>query len=982
MALKLGLFLGINDYPRLSEARLGCAEADAEALSELFVQRFGYETQVLLGGDVTQDRIRDTLELWKERFKAAYGGRLVVYFAGHGVTTDQAQTLLLTSNALERDLKNTRNMGPGIIPLDWLVDETKDWPNVKTSQILDACRTPLNRRLDLPPEARARDMGANPARRGSGPQPDLTILHSCQPDQLAVELSGYDAGAGRRNHGIFTAAFLDVATHKADLSLPFVLEPRLVNEIQASIRQLVPYVPEALRPEAKAQTPMLAGKINLLADQQDYALAGARQRDERIIQRARELGSLSEWRHARDTLSAGSPFHEEVDRAIAEATHREDDAAWAKALEQPGRAAYLAYLKDYPTGRHAGDAKAALAMLDRADDDAAWHLAAKENTETAYARYLDEWPEGHYRDEAQDRFQALKQGRLDAEEQARSEADTHAWEQARQKDTPADYLREYPNGRYRKAAEDLQQEIDADHAAWKAAEGDDTEAGYTRYLNDHPQGRHRQDALQRRDARQAERQADDQAWRRACQDDDEAAYAKYLTDYPKGIHRDDAANRLHDAKQTRLKREQIEKENKARLEFEHHAWRKADEQGTAEAYQAYLDDFPEGLHREEAQTGKQDALAWENALEENSEYAYQRYLQQFPKGRHHEAATKYLDDRRNERLQRDQRKQELEEERIWQQATDGGTLEHYEVYLGVTRLKHHETEAQQAIQRLKDADLKARERDAARWRKAMANPSIESLSQFIREQETDAYSVQAHQELNRLRQIKKQEDEEASLWRKADNLHTIESLLAYLESSTLKTYAWPARRAIARLWVKKYPVMSLAAIWIGASLVLAPMMDGGNRIEPEPFAPAPAPEAAAPVPAAPAAVPSPKEQLAQARRLAQSHPARALADYLSVLGFTRAPGARDAKTEEQAIEAIDQLFAVRQPWTQADLRTLQAAAQQLGHPLHYYQGLMQEDLGDLSGARRAYQRATQEPAGAMHKELARLRLEKLGETTR
>lgn len=74
-----GVFVGINHYLQESGLHpLQHAEADAKRLAEIFNNRFGFTTDLLLGEDATRDSIEDALD------DAGSGELFVFFFAGHG----------------------------------------------------------------------------------------------------------------------------------------------------------------------------------------------------------------------------------------------------------------------------------------------------------------------------------------------------------------------------------------------------------------------------------------------------------------------------------------------------------------------------------------------------------------------------------------------------------------------------------------------------------------------------------------------------------------------------------------------------------------------------------------------------------------------------------------------------------------------------------------------------------------------------------
>lgn len=68
-----------------------------------------------------------------------------------------------------------------------------------------------------------------------------------------------------------------------------------------------------------------------------------------------------------------------------------EEPAWAAARAANTQAAYADYMRRYPAGEHAAEARAAIRAL---KDDDAWARAERIGTPEAWQRYLADWPEG------------------------------------------------------------------------------------------------------------------------------------------------------------------------------------------------------------------------------------------------------------------------------------------------------------------------------------------------------------------------------------------------------------------------------------------------------------------------------------------------------------------------------------------------------------------------------------------------------------
>jgi hypothetical protein len=88
---------------------------------------------------------------------------------------------------------------------------------------------------------------------------------------------------------------------------------------------------------------------------------------------------------------------------------RQDDESWIEAKHTATTAAYQDYLKQYPKGIHAGDARNAMTSLGRA---AAWKRAQGEGTTASIQAFLLEYPTGTEADQAKMKLEDLTDYRV------------------------------------------------------------------------------------------------------------------------------------------------------------------------------------------------------------------------------------------------------------------------------------------------------------------------------------------------------------------------------------------------------------------------------------------------------------------------------------------------------------------------------------------------------------------------------------------
>jgi len=150
---------------------------------------------------------------------------------------------------------------------------------------------------------------------------------------------------------------------------------------------------------------------------------------------------------------------------VREARGRLEDAEWDVARERHSIFAYRRFLDEFPESRHAAEAQQLLEGL-------RWEQAERDGSEPALAGFLEDEPHGPHAPEAWARVSAL---RLAEALRSRSPARLRAW------------LAENPSAPGREEAlpalDDADWSAAADFGAWR------------RYLDDHPDGAHRKEAL-------------------------------------------------------------------------------------------------------------------------------------------------------------------------------------------------------------------------------------------------------------------------------------------------------------------------------------------------------------------------------------------------------------------------------------------------------------------------------------------------------
>ena len=242
---------------------------------------------------------------------------------------------------------------------------------------------------------------------------------------------------------------------------------------------------------------------------------------------------LRSWQASKGRLDTGYLTAEQARELIAEgeaAGEREqDDRAFARAKAADTEEAYLAYLSEFPDGRHAAEARRLLEAVRAREDDAAFARAKRADTAAAYAAYLSQYPDGRHASEARRlREAALVREVAGAEEKALNltrekrvlverglaskvpggildgrfdesfRAALRRWQTSRG-DTATGYLTRGQAVVLMGLGREVE-ERKRDDAAFSRAKAADTVASYTRYLTEYPNGRHVVEARRLREA--------------------------------------------------------------------------------------------------------------------------------------------------------------------------------------------------------------------------------------------------------------------------------------------------------------------------------------------------------------------------------------------------------------------------------------------------------------------------------------------------
>lgn len=160
---------------------------------------------------------------------------------------------------------------------------------------------------------------------------------------------------------------------------------------------------------------------------------------------------------------------------------------------------------------------------------------------------------------------------------------------------------------------------------------------------------------------QMRRDLEQAAWDAACKEGTAEAYQLYLQQNPTGLHSDEARNEL--------------------VAYDEQAWLGAQSSMNEETLKAYLSNFPDGIHAQECGDLLAD-LPWLQAKQQNTLQAYQTYRDTYP-GKHQQEVDNAIST--------------LSDDIDWQNACSAATTVAYQGYIDLHPLGRHTAEASQRV---------------------------------------------------------------------------------------------------------------------------------------------------------------------------------------------------------------------------------------------------------------------------------------------
>ncbi|MCR4664589.1 MAG: tetratricopeptide repeat protein [Paludibacteraceae bacterium] len=172
---------------------------------------------------------------------------------------------------------------------------------------------------------------------------------------------------------------------------------------------------------------------------------------------------------------------------------------------------------------------------------------------------------------------------------------------------------------YRQKANDIRQE----EREWEDARYANTLDAYQDFIDKHPNSIHREEAQQRKDDIERQiRQNEEDAWKYAVRNNSISSYQRFAQNYPNGKYTKQARQKIEELKE----KERIEQLKRQ----EETDWSRATQTNTVDAYQNFIDKYPDSNYAGRAKqkiSDITDEKNWNAACLENTISAYQRYIE-------------------------------------------------------------------------------------------------------------------------------------------------------------------------------------------------------------------------------------------------------------------------------------------------------------------------------------------------------------------
>ncbi len=399
---RLALVIGNDAYKNVDP--LTNARNDARLFASV-LKRAGFSVTTVL--DVGRDGFWAAVDTFKGRINK--GDEVVFYYAGHGVQIASNQLLLPVDIKAQNDGQVQRD---GVSLVD-VQDALKDARFAMF--VIDACR-------DNPfPKQGTRSIGTTRGLLPPEPATGQVIIMSAGRNQKALDsvpgvkadngLFTYELAQVLQQPGVEIRTALETVKETVDdvaKKVNHEQRPSLVNDLRGNFYFFAPAALQA-SPAGEASAPYAAPAKTAEQIEDDTWDS---------VKDSTDLASLNEYlrqypkgRHvgqARVAIARVKAGAKHTGSA-AELAQRQEEQLWQSA-KNGDRKELVAYLERYPSGSFAVDAKQLLMRLNQ--EESAWEAAAKADTIEAYKVYDLHYPTGQFASASRQRQDQLNANAL------------------------------------------------------------------------------------------------------------------------------------------------------------------------------------------------------------------------------------------------------------------------------------------------------------------------------------------------------------------------------------------------------------------------------------------------------------------------------------------------------------------------------------------------------------------------------------------
>lgn len=237
----LAIIVGINEYRGTGWQNLERATNDAQAVSRVLQQEFGYaesNIKLLLNRSATKASMMSALTSWLREKRVQTNDAVLIFFAGHG-----EQGYVIPSDADKSSIADTA------ISIEWIKEQLQrsSLPCRHKILILDSCysgtlfkQASSTQAEETFTDAAGRSIRTSAGTRGAGWQEDTLAAYVRGPAFLGIS-AGRDTVVvdeqGENNNSLFTSVLLKVLAERANSSRPdhIFFGSRLASEVEERV---------------------------------------------------------------------------------------------------------------------------------------------------------------------------------------------------------------------------------------------------------------------------------------------------------------------------------------------------------------------------------------------------------------------------------------------------------------------------------------------------------------------------------------------------------------------------------------------------------------------------------------------------------------------------------------------------------------------------------------------------------------------------